>query len=159
MAPLSGVSRVVDSLGGERTTYASLQQNLEKAQGALASGDVEKAKQLVESARSGLDDVPADEADKLKLQIAVVQQQIAKAPTTPAPVPSAPVTKSPVSKPSPTSPQPSKSSEPSPSASDPTPSQEPSAEPSETPSPSETATEAPSVAASPGAAGTTGTGD
>jgi hypothetical protein len=160
MSPLTGVTRAIDSFGEERTSYASLQQDLELAQGALASGDVEKAKALVESARSGLDEVPAAEADLLKQQIEDVQQQIAAAPTTPAPVPSAPATKPPASNPEPSSPQPSTTTEPSPSASDPTPTQEPSVEPSETPEPSETqVTEAPSVAASPAAEGSsTGSG-
>ena len=121
MSPLTGVTRAIDSFGGERTSYASLQQDLEQAQGALASGDVEKAKELVEAARSGLDDVPPAEADMLKQQIEEVQEQIAAAPTTPAPAPSTPPTQPSVSNPKPSSPQPSDTTEPSPSASEPSP--------------------------------------
>jgi hypothetical protein len=152
MAPLTGVSRVVDSINGDsgeqRTTYAALQQNLEKAQGALASGDVEAAKAFVQSARERLDDVPPAEQARLRRQIQDVQRAIAdKTPTT-APVPSAPATRAPSSNPSPTSPEPSNSSAPEPTD-DPTPTEDPSTEPSETVDPTVTPTEAPSVESSP----------
>jgi len=151
MAPLTGVSRVVDSINGDsgeqRTTYAALQQNLEKAQGALASGDVEAAKAFVQSARERLDDVPPAEQAKLRRQIQDVQKAIAaKTPTT-APVPSAPATRAPSSDPSPTSPEPSNSSAPEPTD-DPTPTEDPSTAPSETVDPTVTPTEEPSVESS-----------
>jgi hypothetical protein len=159
MAPLTGVSRVVDSISGdgdsgERTTYAALQQNLEQAEGALASGDVEQAKALVQSARDRLDDVPPAEQAKLQAQIQDVQEMIAaKTPTT-APAPSASATNAPVAKPSPTTPEPSKTTDPEPSDD---PSVEPSAtvEPSETPEPTDPEpTEQPSISTS-GADGST----
>lgn len=159
MAPLTGVSRVVDSISGdgdsgERTTYAALQQNLEQAEGALASGDVEQAKALVQSARDRLDDVPPAEQAKLQAQIQDVQEMIAaKTPTT-APAPSASATQAPVTKPSPTTPEPSKTTDPEPSDD---PSVEPSAtvEPSSTPEPTDPEpTEQPSISTS-GADGST----
>ena len=156
MAPLTGVSRVVDSIAGdsadERTTYASVQQNLEKAQGALASGDVAQAQALVQSARDRLDDVPPAEQAKLQQQILDVQKAIAEKTPTTAPLPSASATKAPSSNPSPTSPEPSKSTDPEPTD-DPTPTEDPSVEPSETADPTDTPTTDPSVAASPAAAG------
>jgi hypothetical protein len=140
MAPLSGVSRVVDSIAGSNgETYSSLKQNLDQARSALASGDVDQAKSLVETARSGLDDVPEDDATRLQQQIEQVQQQIAQAPNTPAPAPVASATQPPaVTHPTP-SPQPSTTNEPSPTQSTPPASPEPSkTEPEVTPSPSET---------------------
>jgi hypothetical protein len=158
MAPLTGVSRVVDSINGDsgeqRTTYAALQQNLEKAQGALASGDVEAAQALVQSARERLADVPPAEQAKLRRQILDVQKAIAatKAPTS-APAPSSPATRAPSSNPSsPASPEPSNTSAPEPTD-DPTPTEEPSAQPSETADPTDTPTEEPSVASSPASGG------
>jgi hypothetical protein len=141
MAPLSGVSRVVDSLAGSNsgTTYSSLQENLDRARSALASGDVDQAKSLVESTRSGLDDVPQDEATLLREQIEDVQQQIARTPpNTPAPAPVTSATKPPASQPTPSAPQPSVTKDPSPTQSTPPSTPEPSdTEPASTPSPSE----------------------
>jgi hypothetical protein len=142
MAPLTGVSRVVDSIAGSGSgpTYSSLQENLDRARSALASGDVDEARSLIESARSGLDHVPAAQATLLQQQIEDVQKQIAEeeAPAAPVPAPSASATAPPVvTNPTPTAPPPSATHEPSPTQSDPTPTSEPSETPQETPSPSQ----------------------
>jgi hypothetical protein len=141
MAPLDGVSRVVDSIAGtdnSRTTYSSLEQNLEQARTALANGDLERAQSLLAKTQSGLDEIPEADKQQLQQQLEAVQNQIASAPNAPSPAPSV-ATGLPTAAPSPeVSSTPTATSNPEPSETESSATAEPSETPSATPTPSET---------------------
>jgi hypothetical protein len=87
MAPITGINSALNA--PQTVSYERVQQQIQRAARAVSTGDSGRARQLIDNAKDGLDEVASPQKSELNEQISDVEQSLSTASPTAAPTPSA----------------------------------------------------------------------